>query len=201
MDAVIAGLPFAAGFDWLESLLPVLFVLFWIGSQIVNAVQQARRGRQPPAVRPARPVQPVPDPAREVEVRGELDRQIEEFLRRSRTPAARPAPRRPTPVDQPRATRTPRTTTGQSPPPLPAAPPAQSAGRSPPAGADVARHVHAAFAHELEHLTSSLEAGAEPRRSTAAAPAADLVAALRNPASLRQLILLREVLDRPVDRW
>jgi hypothetical protein len=29
----------------------------------------------------------------------------------------------------------------------------------------------------------------------------ELVQLLRNPATIRQAILLREVLDRPVDRW
>jgi hypothetical protein len=32
-------------------------------------------------------------------------------------------------------------------------------------------------------------------------PAAELVAALRDPATLRRMILLREILDRPVARW
>jgi hypothetical protein len=29
----------------------------------------------------------------------------------------------------------------------------------------------------------------------------ELVAMFRNPATIRQVILLREVLDRPIDRW
>jgi hypothetical protein len=204
---MIAALPFAAGLDWLEGLLPVLFVLFWIGSQIFNALQQARRGR-PPA--PVRPVRRAPEPPREAEVRAELERQIEEFLGRPRPPAERPATQRPHPGDPGRAGRRPRAAAGQTPPPLPAAGAVKSAaadrGRGAGRGSDVARHVHDAFAHELEHLTSSLSAaatpGAEPRQpATTAAPAAELAAALRNPATLRQLILLREVLDRPADRW
>jgi hypothetical protein len=44
---------FAAGLDWLEGLLPVLFVLFWIVSQVFNALKAAGKGRpQPPVVRP-----------------------------------------------------------------------------------------------------------------------------------------------------
>lgn len=199
-------LPLAAGLDWLEALLPVLFALFWIGGQIINAVQQARRGRQPPPGRPVRPVRPAADPARDAEVRAELDRQIEEFLGRSKPPTPRPPARQPHSANQQRAGRKPRSATGQSPPPLPTPPVAPpSAGRRPLAGADVARHVHDAFAHDLEHLASSLPSGAaagtEPQRPAAAVPAAELVAALRNPVTLRQVILLREVLERPVDRW
>lgn len=33
------------------------------------------------------------------------------------------------------------------------------------------------------------------------ATAAELAAALRDPATLRRLVLVREVLERPVDRW
>ena len=193
---------FAAGLDWLENLLPVLFVLFWIVSQVFNAFKAVGRGRQqPPVVRPQRPAPAAPQAE---EIRGQLERQIGEFLRqqgeRRGPPAGRPKP----PVQQ-RPARQP--TEGRGPRP-PAAPPAkpQPVARpvAAPAGSDVARHVHDAFAHQLEHLSTSIAAGApvnaEPRRP-APAPAAEIVAMLRNPATLRQLILLREVLDRPTERW
>jgi hypothetical protein len=32
-------------------------------------------------------------------------------------------------------------------------------------------------------------------------PAEELVHLLQNPATIRQVILLREVIDRPVERW
>ena len=63
--------------------------------------------------------------------------------------------------------------------------------------------------HDLGHRTTGLAdhhlAGAS-QPATAAAPAVvtqadELVRMLSNPAGLRQLILLREVLDRPLDRW
>ena len=187
---------FAAGLDWLEGLLPVLFVLFWIVSQIFNVFKAVGRGRQqPPAARPPRPA-PQAD-----EVRGQLERQIGEFLRqqeeRRGPPAGRPKP----PVQQ-RPPRRPQEK--RVPPPLPAAKP-KAAERAPvaAAGSDVARHVHDAFDHQLEHLSTSIAAGApvheQPRRPVA--PAAELVTMLRNPTTLRQLILLREVLDRPTERW
>jgi hypothetical protein len=70
----------AAGFDWLEGLLPLLFVLYWIGSQLVGLFRAAGGGRKPVAQVPApRPPAGPPDDA--AEARGELERQIEEFLR------------------------------------------------------------------------------------------------------------------------
>ena len=87
---------------------------------------------------------------------------------------------------------------------------------------DVARHVQDAFAHDLKHdrpgiglANAPLRAGRSPLAGQpAAAPAApkrtaklpvstaaELLEALRNPATIRQTILLREVLERPVDRW
>lgn len=203
---------FAAGLDWLENLLPVLFVLFWIVSQVFNAFRAAGRGRpQPPVVRQPRPVADAP---RADDIRGQLERQIGEFLERQAGGGqGRPAERRRQPGTQRPAARPQvgrpdtKAAAGRTPPPVPpaAAKPRPSGERpvATAAGADVARHVHDAFAHELEHLSTSISAAApgaaEPR--PAAKPHAELVAMLRNPATLRQLILLREVLDRPTDRW
>ena len=194
-------MPLAAGLDWLEGLLPILFALFWIGSQIVGVLRQAGRGGKPPA----RPARPVPQPPRADEVRTQLERQIEEFLGRSRPPAERPTAQRP-PAADPNRGRRPVRATGKVPPPPPAVaakPVASDRGPRAPGGGEVARHVHDAFAHQLDHLAPSLHAsaGAELARPAAVAPAEELIAALRNPATLRQIILLREVLDRPVDRW
>ena len=203
---------FAAGLDWLEGLLPVLFVLFWIVSQVFNAFKAAGKGRpQPPVVRPPRPAADAP---RADDIRGQLERQIGEFLERQAggrgQPAERPRqPGRQRPVARPQVAGRPaaKTGAGREPPPLPAAPAKPRVAERPVAAAapaDVARHVHDAFAHELEHLSTSIAAGAasdvEPRTAVVK-PAAELVTMLRNPATLRQLILLREVLDRPTDRW
>jgi len=35
---------FAAGFDWLEAILPLLFVLIWIISQVVAVFRRVRGG-------------------------------------------------------------------------------------------------------------------------------------------------------------
>jgi hypothetical protein len=70
----------------------------------------------------------------------------------------------------------------------------------------VARHVQDAFSHELKHLRGTIredeaqQAGGTPR-PTAPTQAEELVHLLRSPATIRQVVLLREILDRPVDRW
>lgn len=200
----------AAGFDWLEGLVPLLFVIFWIISQVVNLIRRVAGagGRAAPVV-PPRPAAPPGDP------RADLERRIEEFLRQSRVPRepapASPAPprppeRRPAP---PRPTRVPPAkgaTASRVPPPLPGQPPRLADRHLQPlgeAGDDVAEHVAGAFARDLGHRVPASAPGDAAARSMVRGStlAADLAPALRDPATLRQLILMREVLDRPVERW
>jgi len=237
-------LPLAAN-DWLEGLVPFLFFLIWIVSQVVGVVRRIGGGGKIPGgggPNPGRPVGPAPGQVREVRPpvvpAGELDRraaqddlqrQIEAFRRGQAEGGNRDLPRRPP----------------QNPPALPKTPPrrepvagkpaasrgqeggvrrspAPTASRSAPAPArqgtppasnpppilgghagEIGRHVDGAFAHDLAH------AGIRPGSSdqSAVAPqtvptvAHDLVAMFRDPNTIRQVILLREVLDRPIDRW
>ena len=74
-------------------------------------------------------------------------------------------------------------------------------------GESIAEKVRQDFAKELEHLSTPLTADraiASPQPSGGAAtgsPAAEIVRSLRSPATLRELVVIREILDRPVDRW
>lgn len=235
-------LPLAAPGDWLEALLPILFVLFWVVSQVMN-VAKALRGqarREPPRgpAAPPMPRQAPPDAARE-----DLVRQIEAF-RRGQAEAGRPVPRAPDAVPPlPRGPR-PQGTRETTPPParpraaspIPQARP-QSASRDSASGArqpnrpapkarptglgaeavlgghagEIARHVDGAFAHDLAHTPAGVRPGTEAGgagpapvaggQGGAGSTAADLVAMIRDPSTLRRVILLREILDRPVDRW
>ena len=238
-------LPLAAPGDWLEALLPILFVLFWVVSQVMN-VAKALRGparQQPPREPVARPAPPRPAPADAA--RDDLTRQIEAF-RRAQAEAARPGGRPPEAAPPlPRAPR-PQEARGAAPPParprvtppLPQPPrqpaaPGSSAGTLPQSrqsgrpgtapkprptglGADavlgghageIARHVEGAFAHDLAHDTAGTDAGSAGQAPVPGTPgargstAADLAAMIRDPSTLRRVILLREILDRPVDRW
>lgn len=203
---------FAAGLDWLEALLPLLFVLFWILSQVVNvirAVGKAAQPKPPPAVKPLA----VPEV---VEARRDLERQLEEFLRRSGgraiQPPAAPAPRQQKRRqqaergdqqrgDQQRPTR-PRDAAAQ-PPVAGGLPPDRGLGSLGGHATEVARHVDEAFADDLQHRTAADSAAGTPaaRAPLPSTVGRDLAATLREPASLRRLILLREVLERPVERW
>jgi hypothetical protein len=64
----------------------------------------------------------------------------------------------------------------------------------------VARHVEEAFARDLAHASPSGTA-AQSVPAVAAAPSADLIASLRSPETLRQLIIVREILEVPTHRW
>ncbi|MEY3205234.1 MAG: hypothetical protein RLZZ21_1565 [Planctomycetota bacterium] len=161
---------FAAGLDWLEGLLPLLFVLFWIVSQVVNVFRNLA-GRGQPRQPPPRP-QPV------------------------RTKTEKPRPVTPPSRGEPVIAKT--TTKTRSLPP--SAPQLGSLGSH---GGDIARHVRDAFADDLGHRPSQLTQPAAAAEPAAARPPAahDLVTLLRDPTALRQLFIVREVLDRPIDRW
>lgn len=209
----------AGGLDWLETLLPLLFVLFWIVSQVWGVFRNIggnrnaegpRRGPIPDAAGrpPARePRQPPPAEAGRREPRREevaarppqnereaIARQIEEFLRDTtgKEPRRPPVPPRPAAASPPKPPARDRRRRQ-----------AQEAVRRP-----ALRETPSSF-QEMPHLAEPLTAReAVPAAVTVPASpavptptAADLVALFRDPATLRQLILVREVLDRPVGRW
>jgi hypothetical protein len=205
---------FAAGIDWLEGLLPLLFLLFWIVSQVVGVIRKiaGAGAAAKPAPRPPLPPRQQPDRGGQAgDVRVELERQIEEFLGRAQGGRqAKPIMARPDrPPAKPRVRANDAAT--QTPPAKQAARDAGRGGRqlgSLAAGdADVSRHVHDAFAHEIGHLAAPLAGGTAAEARLAGQmerptiPATELAAALRSPATIRQIMLLKEVLDRPVDRW
>lgn len=255
------GVLLAAGFDWLEALLPFLFVVFWILSQVFAVFRRMNQGGgqkppPPPLPRfdPARDRPQVPRlPAEELAApRSDLEKQIAEFLREAtgetkRRPATsksepatvlRPQPTRATPRPQssqrsqssqrpqssqrsqgsarPQSSEDARREQRQQLPSVAvretAATRADVAMREGnatregmDANASVARHVKDAFSQELAHLKGGLAEDAAksgtPPATAATQQMDELVQMLRNPATIRQAVLLREVLDRPVERW
>jgi hypothetical protein len=185
----------AAGLDWLEGLLPLLFVVIWIASQVLNLFRGAKRPE--PRPQPAPPPRPVAGGDRPIHP--DVEREIEEFLRdklRGGPTRERPGDAAGSPKPQRRRVRRP---DAAEPPPLPAeARPLVQ--RSPAAGSDIASHVATAFAHDLAHQSPS---GTTPNASgpVASAEADELVAALRAPGGLRRFLLMQEVLTRPTHRW
>jgi hypothetical protein len=63
--------------------------------------------------------------------------------------------------------------------------------------------VNDAFAQDLGHRDSMLSSptAAKPKAVATGGVADELAVAIRDPAALRRLIVMREILDRPVHRW
>ena len=210
------GCLMAAGLDWLEGLLPLLFVVIWIVSQVMGTLRKAgqarRQAAEPPQLREA-----GDNAARDPQG---LDREIEEFLKRSLggQPKRQPPSPPPSPSSRERSRQRgsgqrqrPPVTAGQ-PPLLPVQQSRVQQSRVQQSrvqqsrmeatrvgAADISSHVEAAFAHDLAHESPGLTAS-RPTNQQAAHPAAHLIAALRSPEGLRQLILMREILERPAFR-
>jgi hypothetical protein len=178
--------------DLIDTLIPVLFVAIWIITQVINAFRKA--GAKPPQ-QPARPPQARPVPPQAGQGRPpELDREIEEILRRTLgvEPARQPPPRSPKPPKQKQKQQQKKQAVLDSPRLT------QQASRG--SRDDVARHVEEAFSHDLAHASPSGTA-AQSVAAIAAAPSADLIASLRSPENLRKLIIVREILEVPTHRW
>lgn len=182
-----------------------------------DVLRDPRRG--PVAAAPVRPHAAGPRPAPaggERLAEGddptlELARQIEEFIARGRgTAPRRPPPQQP-PAPRPAGTRRreskPADRAGARPPQRPAAatkppsPPAppKDLGRLP---TDVTSHVEKAFRpQEPGGLAATQPAAPAVAEAPQHPVVAELVAAIRDPRALQRMILVREILDRPVDRW
>jgi hypothetical protein len=234
MATAVFVLPLAAA-DWLEALLPLLFFIFWIVSQVVNVVRRVRGGPPVggPVVKEIRRQPPAAQGSGPGDARADIERQIEAFRRAqqeaaSRPPASAPAsasrPRTPPALPQPKSPSKDGGRKARSAAPPPPPQPRPRGGAIGGHAGEIGRHVDEAFSHDLAHAPSAapqtplaaraatrgtgepLSRRTEQAETTAAAPhpttaAEELVAILRNPATVRQVVLLREVLDRPVERW
>lgn len=198
------GIALAAGLDWLEALLPLLFVVFWIVSQIVAVIRkvaEAGRTAGPPPLPPSRTA-PDGTPSST-----SLETEIREFLARSAE------------------SRKPNGSIPKGPPPLPGAD--KGAVRGAPAttaagsgsqslsgtlgkrerlrdnkpqqvGSDVAAHVRDVFGREMRHLSSPLAGEMHDEPLPSRSSRADrLLKLLRSPSGLKDLVVIREILDRP----
>jgi hypothetical protein len=184
-----------------------------------DVVRDLRRGPAPGRAAPPRPPAPARLPV-PVAGRGEppvaadpafdLAKQIEEFLARGQGSAVRkpspppPAAARPPGTERRASRHGERKDPRQPPRPMPVAkapaPPAAPTdlGRLP---TDVSRHVEAAFRQESRTLTATEPAALTVATTPQHPVVAELVAAIRDPRALQRMILVREILDRPVDRW
>ena len=193
----------AAGLDWLEGLLPIVFVLIWIISQVLNLFRGAAKKAADGPNQPLRPPPPVRRGAGQAAAGRDdgLNLEVEEFLRRTRPPAKSP-PHVPKQAGKPVRKRKPERP-AMTVRPLPSGGPTASAVGGTPQpktdGGDIARHVASAFAHDLVHESPDLIGSGLLAKEAAAATA--LIAALQSPGGLRQSILMLEILERPTHRW
>lgn len=263
---MLPKLPFAAGFDWLEAVLPLLFLFIWILSQVAAFVRRIARGasrmeqddddevevdlaelllgerngsRQCPTcgtnfAAPAAAHASCPecgrltaatDPDHEAQEAtfssassnkeiAALSKRLKQNLNVPRQPAALPVP----PPVPPLPVRTPvlrsRSTEKRqrTNPQLSMQPPMRGEADIRKAGG-ISQHVHDVFDKELAHLPegvvespwADLDPNAESQAQSGTAEqlihSNSLAIALANPATIRQAIVLREVLDRPIERW
>lgn len=183
------GVVLAAGLGWLEGLIPFLFVLIWIVSNVLGAIRKAGKPAGPrPAGRPPQPRAARPP---------ELDREIEEIMRRTLRGESTPPPPPPPPVKRQakpqRQQKAKRVLAGSQ---------GSRRGIRDSSSGDVATHVQDAFAHDLAHESPSGTARLVATLGNASAsPPIDLIAALRSPEDLRRLVIVREILDVPAHRW
>lgn len=181
----------AAGLDWLEGLLPLLFVFIWIVSQVAavfKKVGEKKPAGGPPLAKPPRRAEPAAGG-----LDGALREQIEQFLR-ERPPESIRLERVDVPPSPPQ-------------PPPRRKPPQRRPQKPTPAVPQIRQLVGGERSTtEMPHLVSSLKPAVsdEPQRlppAASVAVAGTIAGLLADPRSLRQAIVLREVLDRPVERW
>ena len=156
-----------------------------------------RQQQQQPAQRPAaRPE--YTDSRRERQV-GPVDDEEEVFVAEL-APSRPQAPTRP--VTPPRPT--PSTIARPVPMETNPLPPAQPV-ESPvfPAASDVfAKRAESVFDHNVGKLDTSPQfAGIQPAKENVASVAHPIVELFRNPQNIAQAVMMREILDRPTDRW
>jgi hypothetical protein len=214
--------PLAKGEDLLGTLIVIVIVIISAVAQLIGKAREVQKQ----AGRPKPPAEPLPPQAQDP-----LADEIEDFLKRAsqrrRATGSRPA----APIPLPAAEAPTRRLVQADLIPMEGAPEsvaahvrdhlssAKFAPVSQQLGREVTqidgkieRHLLEKFDHRLGRLagmggeSASAQTAVDleaPRQGAAVAPlaAANLAAVLANPASLRQAILLSEVLNRPESRW
>ena len=204
--------------DVVKFLVVLLVVIVPAISQIVAKIRESQKPPAPPARAPK-----APQPAEQT-----FKDEIEEFLRRA-AEAQKPAPAGQTRTDpSPPRTRPARPPSAPKAAPKPAETANANATvvdhvqkhldtnefnrRTTQLGAEVAEaddkidaRQHQVFEHQLSQFdwrtAAELEAAGVTSQPAAATSAAGLLPLLMNPETLRQAIVLNEILQRPEDRW
>lgn len=218
-----AFIPLWADGDWIRLAVPFIMFTVWLLSRIFGAESPAAKQQKARQQARANPPQPPAE-------RKRVEDEVGEFLRRAaqqRTgkesrPRPSPPPRPPQPATRPvgeafgaRRSGTSGTQTErprETPPPVaePLAPRTVADRVVQPtevvqAVEAMQSHVEQVFNRQLGSLAAAPSAvsaaqSTEPS-DTSATEAADLAAMLRNPQSIREAIVISEILRRPEERW
>ena len=168
---------FADG-EWMRLLVPLIFFVIWAAQQIAAANMQKPKARG--AVRPKQPQAP-----------DALRREIDAYVKETRQRQQQQKPQKE--KNRQRKPRKPRPVAKQ---PKPVAAESKIAARM----AEHEQHVHDVFDHAQLPATASSSAaqknGQEPREQSSKL-AAEIVAMLRKPESVRRAMILNEILERP----
>lgn len=210
----------------IKLIFVAVFFVIWIINNLIGEKAKARKAK--PLVRPAAPLNPDAPPAERAPPQPQLVTEIEEFLKRANRKRQEKAKRKqptkvaksaPPPVQKPPR----RLVPSQFEEPSALTPDAVvtvaesvrqhldtsdfSARASQLADADIARddaeraaHLKQVFDHQVGRLADTSAQQASPATKEPAA-AASLAALLANPQSLKQAIVLQEILNRPEQRW
>ena len=251
---------FAAGFDWLEAVLPLLFVLIWLMSQVVAFVRRVGGGAQARIddEKEADPDMLLDQPFRKRQCKGcgvsfvapalaiidcpECGRLTPPDIDGEDIPEQNEIGEPVDPVEAEISAFLNRYIQTKQPSPVPTEgseektvtlPISDEVGRSKRTGSramaqqeeqtqpsfeeegEITRHIHEVFDQGLHHLPDGVVESpwADPRDNTGGMldtssqdrkeKVADfrLAAMLKNPATRKQLFVLKEVLDRPKDLW
>jgi hypothetical protein len=217
--------------DWWNWLIPAVFIIIYLLNHLLSGAKAAGAAKPPqpqrrrvPAPQPehaARPQQPAPGQA-------QLNAEIEQFLKRANERRMEKARREAAPPSaRPAATPPPRLAE----PATDATPPDRDFNAVEKSvkqhlgnrgfqeraehladdilrqEAEMQRHLEQAFSHQVgtlgggESTTPKAAAQAPPATADRAATAKALAGILANQADIRQAILLKELLERPTDRW
>jgi hypothetical protein len=216
--------PLWADGEWLKLIVPIVMFSVWVLNRLLGGDSPAAKQAKARQQARAKPPQPPADKQR-------VEDEVGEFLRRAAQQRAGKDNRALAPANQPLRPPKPsrKSLAATSPDRPPAAPePVRAAGKPGSLAASTAdafgdrkltervvgptdvqqavdamqSHVAETFGHRVGSLAGSARSEPAPANAPASAAVANEVAAmLRDPQSIREAIVISEILRRPVERW
>ena len=201
--------------DILGAIVPVLFVVFWVVSQVIGGINKARKGQGPPPQE--EPKRANPPSTTEDELAKEIERFLGKKTDADRTEKKIPKPNATESVVRADVIQTPVAAEAQSTPPQSDLsrkisqrkqwdPSRQSSGSVQPGGK---KHKAVQNSPAFPPASAVDTTGQHQNNADAvidlstdhAAEADEMQTLMANPATLRQAFILSQIFSRPEDRW